>query len=149
MWFLEPEAGGRPEICLPGAGSVREPAVAVWPLAVRLLKKYIAPYSDQVPYHLSPLSSKFLIIQVPHRPNHVPFLSTTLDFSIPFLSPGWKILSLMISTFMIFRLSSPSPSLVGRFFINWSLIRFSSSVFHWVRRFFLSNITLWDSSASP
>ena len=32
--------------------------------------------------------------------------------------------------FMIFRFSSPSPSSVGRFFIDWSLVRFSSSVSH-------------------
>ena len=60
-------------------------------MAVQLLKNYTAPYSDQVPYHPSPLSSKFLIIQVPHRPNHIPPLSTNLGFSFPVLHPGWKV----------------------------------------------------------
>ena len=32
VWFLvESEAGRRPEICLPGVGSVKEPTVTVWP----------------------------------------------------------------------------------------------------------------------
>ena len=43
---LEPEVGKRPEICLSGAGSVGEPAMAVWLLAIRLLKNYTASYSD-------------------------------------------------------------------------------------------------------
>ena len=44
---------------------------------------------------------------------------------------------------MIFWVSSLSPSSVERFFIDWSLIRFSSSVSrHWVGKFFTSDIIL-------
>ena len=73
-------------------------------MAVWLLKNYIAPYSNQVSHHPNPLSSKSLIIQVPHWPNHVPPLSTNLGFSSLVLSPGWKVFLSMIS--MIFRFSS-------------------------------------------
>ena len=66
---LEPEAGKRPEIYLPGAGSIGEPEVAVWLLAIRLLNNYTIPYTDQVPYHPSPLLFKSLIIQVPYHPS--------------------------------------------------------------------------------
>ena len=52
----------------------------------------------RVSYHLSPLSSNSLIIQVPHRPNHILLLSTNLGFSFPVLSPGWKVFSSTIST---------------------------------------------------
>ena len=44
-------------------------ACMVVAMAVRLLKNYTAPYSDQVSYHPSPLSSKSLIIQVPYHPS--------------------------------------------------------------------------------
>ena len=143
---LKPEAGRKPKICFPSVGSVKEPVVAVWPLVVWFLKNYITFYSDQVPYYPSPLSSKSLIIQVLHRPNHVSPLSINFGFPFPVLSPDWKVFSSTI--FMIFRFFSSSPSLVGRFFINWSLVRFSSSVSYWVRRFFTNDMTFWDSSAS-
>ena len=100
------------------------------------------------------LSSKSFIIQVFYHPNPSSTksdplsLSTNLGFSIPILSSGWKVFSSIISTLRIFRLSSPSLSLVGRFFIDWSLVRFSSSVSHRVKRFFTSNTALWDSSTS-
>ena len=107
---------------------------------IRILTKSLI---IQVPYHPSPLSSKSLIIQVPHWPNHVLLLSTNLGFSFPVLSPGWKVFSSIISTFMIFWFSSLSLSSVGRFFMDWSLVRFFFSVSHYrVRRFFTSNIIL-------
>ena len=52
--------------------------MAVWPLAVQLLKNYTAPYSDQVPYYLSPFSNKSFLIQTP-------LLSTNLGFFFPAL----------------------------------------------------------------
>ena len=39
----------------------------------------------------SPSISKSLIIHVPHRPNHIPLLSTNLGFSFFVFSPGWKV----------------------------------------------------------
>ena len=48
---------------------------------------------------------------------------------------------------MIFRFFSLSPSLVRKFFRDWSLVLFSSSVSYWVKRFFTSNITIWNLSA--
>ena len=137
---LEPEVGGESEICLPDAESVGQHTVAVWPWAVRFLKNYTASYSDQFPYHPNSLSSKFFLEQIPP-------LSTNLGFSFLVLSLGWKIFSSTISTLMIFQFSFPFPSSVGRFFIDWSFVQFSSSVSHWVRRFFTSNMILWDSSA--
>ena len=148
---LYPEAGRRTEICLPGAGSVGEPAVAVWALGVWLLKNYIGPYSDQVPHHLSPLSSKSLIIQVLHWPNHVPLLFTNLGFSFPVLSPSWKVFLSTISTLydLLVFLASPRHRL-GSFSSIDCLVRFSFLVsYNWVERFFTSDmILLSDSSAS-
>ena len=90
-------------------------------VAVRLLKNCIAPYSDQVPYHPSPLLSKFLIIQVPPSNKsfleQTPPLSTNLGFSFPVLSPGWKVFSSTISI-RSFGFLPQSPSSVGRFFIK-------------------------------
>ena len=70
-----------------------------WPLAVRLLKNYIAPYFDQVSYHLSLSSNKSPLEQTPP-------LSINLGFFFPVFSPSWKVFSLTISTLMIFRFSS-------------------------------------------
>ena len=101
------------------------------------------PNFDQVSYHPSPLLFKSLIIQVLHRPNYVPPLSTNLGFSFPVLNPGWKVFSSTMSILYDLSVFFPSLSSVGRFFINWSLVRFSSSVSrHRVGRFFISNITL-------
>ena len=44
------------------------------------------------------LFSKFLIIQVLHRLNHDPLLSTILPFSFLVFSSGWKVFLLTIST---------------------------------------------------
>ena len=130
---LEPEAGRRPEICLPDAKSVGEPAVAFWPLAVRILKNYTASYSDQISHYPSPLSSMSLIIQVSYHPS--PLLTkshpSTLHQSRFFLPCLW----FRLEGFFINNIYDLSVFLLHfliefkEFFINWSLIRFSFSVF--------------------
>ena len=104
---LEPEAGRRPEICLPGAGSVEEPIVTIWPLGVWLLKNYIAPYSDQVPHYPSPLSSKSLIDQTTF------FCSPPISVfpSLPLVQVR-KFFHRQYLHFMIFRFFSPVPVIV-------------------------------------
>ena len=88
-------------------------------MAVQLLKNYTAPYFDQVSYHPRSLSSKSLIILVPHRPDHVPPLSTDLGFS-----------------FLVLHL-------LGGFSLIDPLSGFLPQSFHqWVRRFFISGIIL-------
>ena len=88
-------------------------ACMVVAMAVRLLKNCIAPYSDQVPYHPSPLSSKSLIIQVPPSNKsfleQTPPLSTNLGFSFSVLSPGWKVFSLTIFTIYDLAVFLPVP----------------------------------------
>ena len=91
-------------------------------------------------FWLSPLSSKFLIDQ------------TTSLFSLPIsvfrslsLVQVGRLFHWQYLHFMIFWFSSPSPSLVGRFFINWSFVRFSSSVSHWVRRFFTNDMIFFKT----
>ena len=94
-----------------------------WPLAVRLLKNYTAPYSDQVPYHLSPSSNK-------------PLLSLSISISLHqsrffFSYPQSRLEGFFIDN--IYTLWSlgffpQSPSLIGRFFIDWFFVRFSSPV---------------------
>ena len=117
--ILKPEAGRRPEICLSGVESVGEPAVTVWPLAVWLLKNYTTPYFDPILHHPSPSSSKSLIIQVPHQPNHILPLSTNLGFSFSILSPCWKVFSSTISILYDLSVFLPVP------LISWE-------VFHWL-----------------
>ena len=73
-------------------------------MAVRLLKNYIASYSDQVPYYPSPLSSKSL-------------LQTNLSSNKPLLSPP-------ISVFL-----SLSLVQVGRFFSSTISTFYDLSVF--------------------
>ena len=63
----------------------------------------------QVLYHPSPSSSKSLIIQIPHWPNHVSSLPTNLGFSFPVLSPSWKVFSLTISTLYDLSIFLPVP----------------------------------------
>ena len=90
-----------------------------------------------------PLSSKSLINQ------------TTSSFSPPisvfpslFLVQVGKFFYRRYLHFMIFWFSSRSFSSVGRFFIDWFFVRFSSSVSHSIRRFFTSDMILWDFLAS-
>ena len=69
-----------------------------WPLIVQLLKNYIAPYSDQVSFHLSLFSNKSFLEQTP-------LFSINLGFSFLVLSLGWKVFSSTISILIIFRFS--------------------------------------------
>ena len=141
---LKPEAGRRSEICLLGAGSVEELAMSVWLLAVQLLKNYAESYSDQVFHHPSLLSSKSLI-----NPTMFLFSSPISVFLFLSLVQVGRFFYQWYLHFKIFRFSSPSPSLVARFFINWSFVRFSPLVSYWIKRFFTSSMILFgDSSAS-
>ena len=103
--------------------------MAVWLLAVWLLKDYTVPYSDQVPYYLS---SSFK--QVPRQrssPSNKPFLppsiSVFLSLSLVQFGRFFHQQYLHLWSFGF----PPQSSLhqVGRFFINWSLVWFPSSVF--------------------
>ena len=70
--------------------------MTVWLLAIRLLKDYTAPYSDQIPYHPSPSLNKLL-------------LSLSI-FCFLVFNPGWKVFLLTISIpydLLIFFSSSP------------------------------------------
>ena len=165
---LEPEAGRRPEIYLPGAASGSlQWQFGHWQFDSYRTTQYLiltksliiqVPYHPsplssksliiQVSYHPSPLSSKSLIIQVPYRPNYVFPLFTNLGFSFPVLSPGWKVFSLIISTLYDLLVFFPVPLIGWKVFHSLTFVWFFSSVFYWVRRFFTSNMTLWDSSAS-
>ena len=56
-------------------------------MAVRLLKNYTIPYSDQVTYHLSPLSSKSFLSSASL------FINNTYDISVflpHFLIEFWR-----------------------------------------------------------
>ena len=73
----------------------------------------------------SPLSSKSLINQT------TPLFSPPISvFPSPSLVQIGRLFHQQYLHFMIFRFSFPSPSSVGRFFIDWSLVRFSFSVSH-------------------
>ena len=97
-------------------------------MAVQLLKNYIATYFDQVPYHPSLLLFKSLL-QTSFSSNKLLFFPPTSVFlSLSLVQIGrffhWRYLH-----FMIFQFFFPSPLLVGRFFIDWSFVRFTSPVF--------------------
>ena len=77
--------------------------------------------------------TKSLIIQVPLQTSpssNKPLFSPPISVfpSLSFVQVGRSFHQRYLH-FMIFRFSSPSPSLVGRFFIDWSLVWFSSSIF--------------------
>ena len=135
VWFsMEPEAGKRPEICLPGVRSIGKPEVTIWLLIVRPRWEL-----NSTLFWPSPSLNKFFL------------LLHTFGFSFSVLSLGWKVFSSTIST-QLYNLSVFLPHffiVFWRFFIDWSLVRFFSSVsHHWVGRFFISDIIFWDSSAS-
>ena len=78
--------------------------------------------------------TKSLIIQVPPQTNlslhQFRSLSINLGFSFPVLSSGWKVFLLTMSIPYDLSVFFPSPLYqLGGFFINWSLVQFSSSIF--------------------